>query len=67
MTVVEALQATKGILVNICVPIAYKEPIADPIMVAVKNIDEIIKAHQAAEAPEEKPEDNKPAVTEDQL
>lgn len=44
MTLKEALQATSGILENISVPVGLKEQIADPIALAVGNINELIKA-----------------------
>lgn len=58
MTLKEALQATNGILTNISVPVGLKEQIADPIAVAVGNINELIKAIDGFE--ETKKEEAKP-------
>ena len=62
MTLKEALQVTNGILTNISVPVGLKEQIADPIALAVANINEVIKAIDLFEAPGDgeatAPEDN---------
>lgn len=50
MTLKEALQITGSILANISVPVGLKEQIADPITVAVGNINELIKGIDELEA-----------------
>lgn len=66
MTIIEALEATSNVLNDISVPVGLRKQIADPIVLAVNNISEIIKAIRNAETPKAADEDQ-PAVTPDQI
>ena len=68
MTLVEALHATENVLNDISVPVGLRKQIADPIEMALKNLSEIIKAIENADAKAaEERENSRPAVTEDQI
>lgn len=54
MTILEALEATKGLLDGISVPVALFEQIGAPLKAASDNLGVVIQSINKAEAEEEK-------------
>ena len=54
LTIREALEATRGILNDISVPIGLLESVGLPVMTAVNNLDAIIRSIDEAAKEEEK-------------
>ena len=65
MTEIEALQKTITLLSGISVPVILNKQIAEPISVAVNNLNEIIRAIRNAQQKAE--EGSAPAVKEEDL